>query len=105
LLTVGLAGPLSLVVVSVAGLTPSAAVALYLATGFQVGFAALWFSVFPCPACKHEWFGSRGEQARGRLFGTLVLMATQKLCCNCGLPKFMDPSGWDETTASLPDER
>ena len=71
-------------------------------------FVAIWYTSFPCPACQNEWFGERvpaDESADLRtilssghssnLLHALLRLCAQKLCCHCGLPKFMDPSGWN----------
>jgi sugar phosphate permease len=57
--------------------------------GFEVFISGLLLSVFACPACKHDWFGTR-EPRYGQL-AILLELASQKVCNNCGLPKFMEP--------------
>ena len=67
----------------------------------HVLFASTWFLAFPCPACESEWFGTRdGEYWRS----ALGLVLSQKVCNHCGLPKFMDPAGWDVAEVVVPDD-
>lgn len=56
--------------------------------------AGISFASFPCPACDEEWFGVEAE-AWVTSLGILLSVAGQKICNNCGLPKFMDPAEWN----------
>jgi hypothetical protein len=75
-------------------------IAFWFAVVFHFVFVGTWLVSFLCPACEEEWFGDpivEADGSHGSVGQTqrpsLLRLATQKLCCHCGLRKFEDPTG------------
>jgi len=70
----------------------------YIICGMHLLLSVGVLKSFPCPACEEFWFRwPHITRADPSLLGLLWHYWTHKQCSHCGLPKFMNPEGWDKT--------